>query len=105
MQEIPLNAIALRGMVQRIWGQKGVGGGDSAQRYRVARNGAPFWGQKGEKKGGGETVSLIEKLTAAALLFSPPPPGRAHHSAANAVSERNLLRLRALKLLTRINHP
>jgi hypothetical protein len=69
--EIPLNAAAFRGMVFR------------------AR------GKKGKKKGGVGSVTGNGTLFPAALLF-PLSPGGAHHSAANAVSERNPLLAKAL---------
>jgi hypothetical protein len=47
-------------------------------------------GQKGKKKGGGGRFLDYETFSSAALLFPPLSPGGAHHSAANAVSERNL---------------
>ena len=46
--------------------------------------------QKGKKKGGGDRFSGYGTFSSAALLFPPLSPGGAHHSAANAVSERNL---------------
>ena len=65
--------------------------GDSASSYRHWRNGAPCTRVKGEKMGGGEGAC------GSGAPFPPPifslfSPGGAHHSAANAVSERNLLR-------------
>jgi hypothetical protein len=47
-------------------------------------------GQKGKKKGGGDEFSGIGTVSSAALLFPPLSPDSTHHSAANAVSERNL---------------
>jgi hypothetical protein len=70
--EIPLNAAAFRGMVFR------------------AR------GQKGKKKGGGDRFSGYGTFSSAALLFPRLSVGGAHHSAANAVSERNPLLAKAL---------
>jgi hypothetical protein len=46
-------------------------------------------GQKGKKKGGGGEFSNHGTFSPAALLFPPLSPSSAHHSAANAVSERN----------------
>ena len=61
--EVPLNAVAFRGMVHR------------------AR------GQKGKKKGGGGRFSGYGTFSSAALLFPPLSPGGAHHSASER-SER-----------------
>ena len=57
-------------------------------------------GQKGKKKGGGDRFSGYGTFSSAALLFPPLSPGGAHHSAANAVSERNPLHARAVRCLS-----
>jgi hypothetical protein len=67
-------------------------GGDSAAALRALRNGARAWGQQGKKMGGGCKISGYGTLFPAAHLFPPSLADSAHHSAANAVSERNLLR-------------
>jgi hypothetical protein len=51
-----------------------------------------IWGQKGKKMGGGRKFSGYCTHSPAAHLFPPSLADSAHHSAANAVSERNLLR-------------
>ena len=77
-------------------------GGDSASALRALRNGAPHTGAKGEKEGrrnrgsGANCVSrfcVCEEagtFPSAALLFPPLSSAGKHHSAANAVSKRNL---------------
>ena len=50
----------------------------------------PIWGQEGKKMGGGRNISRNGTFFPAAHLFSPLTLNRPHHSAANAVSERNL---------------
>ena len=48
--------------------------------------------KKGKKMGGDSKIPGNGTFVPAAHLFSPPSSGGAHHSAANAVSERNLQR-------------
>jgi hypothetical protein len=49
--------------------------------------------QKGKKMGGDRNISKNGAFSPAAHLFPPLAPNRLHHSAANAVSERNLQRV------------
>ena len=56
------------------------------------RNGASHIGSKGGKRRAAVVISRIMALLFPPPFFSPRSPIRAHHSAANAVSERNPLR-------------
>jgi hypothetical protein len=77
LEEIPPAPIVAGGMVYGVWGQKGkkMGGG------------------RGMEQTASRSLYICEDADAsmaAAHLFPPSSPDNAHHSAANAVSERNL---------------
>lgn len=56
------------------------------------RNGASCLGSKGEKDGRRPKVFWLRHSLPRRPSFPPPVPDSAHHSAANAVRERNLQR-------------
>jgi len=69
--------------------------GGSAAALRALRNGAQRLGSKGEKDGRPAVVlpncgTQFAPYPYRRPSFSPSSPDSAHHSAANAVSERNL---------------